>query len=311
MALRCPVRVVAVFNPSSGTGHARRVAILYADHLRSRGFRVDLCHSHGTACRDSTPFADAAPHLLQDDVVLVAGGDGTVHRLLPTIVDSGAALCQLPAGTENLFSREFGAPRSPESVERALCLGTRRRVDLGDLAGTPFALMASIGPDAGVIRRLDAGRAGPISHLSYFKPILREFLDPSLPLLSVSAQGQPWITARRGMLVIANSRHYAWRLDPCRLADPADGQLDAVFLPGDTAPDMARWALVYLMTNPAAIPRGALCRRAVHFSIQNHTAPSTSSWQADGEVALNATQHDQRLVQVGVAEYKLLLLVCS
>lgn len=302
------MRVVAVFNPDSGTGHARRLALQYAEHLRIRGFRVDLCHSHGPPRSDALPFA--AAELRHDDTVLVSGGDGTVHRLLPALLNAGAALCQLPAGTENLFGREFGTPDCPEAVELALRSNRRREVDLGSLAGIPFALMASIGPDAGIIRRLDACRTGPISHLSYLKPILREFLDPSIPLLSVTAQGKPWLNARRGMLVIANSRQYAWRLDPCRHANPNDGQLDAVFLPGDSAPDMARWAFDYLFTKPFALPPGILSHRATSFTIVNHAGPRSSPWQADGEVIPELPQNNGPFTTITLNSKKLNTLWC-
>lgn len=309
--LRCGVRVVVVFNPHSGAGRAQHLAHFYAHRLSHEGFGVDLCCSHGPASPHTTAFASVAASLTSDDAVLVAGGDGTIHRILPSLLDSGAALCQLPAGTENLFAREFGSPSSPESVASAILNRRRRHADVGNLAGTPFALMASTGPDASIIRRLDARRSGPITHLDYITPILHEFLNPSLPLLSVEADGLPWISHRRGMLILANSRHYAWRLNPCRSASCSDGQLDAVFLAGDSSPDMVRWAVAHLCTYPEHSPADSLTTQASAFRVTNHSLDVHAAWQADGELVTNPQIWNGQAMNVYTDSRKLSTLICS
>lgn len=279
-----------MYNPVSGKGRARELAEMYAAGLSAAGVRVVLCRSHGVGEGLAT-FGEVSKQLTGEDAVLIAGGDGTVHRLLPDAMACGAAVCQLPAGTENLFAREFGRPRSPEAVARAMTEARSRLVDVGEIGaglgmgvgtGVPFALMASTGPDAGIIHCLDSRRTGPISHMAYLKPILKELIEPELPLLSVSADGKAWVR-RRGMLIVANSRQYAFRLDPCRVANPADGLLDAVFLPGDSAADMARWAVSLMTTKAEELAPGVLHMRAMEFVVRRHG--ESSPWQADGEAA--------------------------
>jgi diacylglycerol kinase family enzyme len=169
------------------------------------------------------------------DLLIVAGGDGTMHSTLPALVGSGVPVYHLAMGTENLFARQFGMDRRPDTLERALDKSRVLDVDVGvaNIAGAevPFVLMCSLGPDASVIRRLDETRRGPISHLSYILPILAELRNPCLPCVTIEVDGKRVADGQTGMVVIANSRQYAIRIDPAYKASMTDGLLDIVFFP--------------------------------------------------------------------------------
>ncbi|MDX2132124.1 MAG: diacylglycerol kinase family protein [Planctomycetota bacterium] len=223
------MRVVLVGNPKSGRGRAARVLEETAHALRTAGHEctvlTDLCATDGPC----SAWAGGG------DAVVVAGGDGTIHSLLPALRNESVGIHHAPLGTENLFAREFGMRADGAFVARAAKKGVFDRVDLGLIrhaeAEIPFAIMCSIGPDAGVIRRLHAVRNGPISHASYAMPVMRETFRPALPRLTIEADGRTLCDAERGLLVVANMRQYALRADPAWRADPRDGLLDLVFMP--------------------------------------------------------------------------------
>ncbi len=155
----------------------------------------------------------------------------------------------LPLGTENLFSREFASATDPARLLRAILTNRSQLVDLGeafspgDASPTPYALMCSIGPDAGVIRRLHATRTGAISHLHYLRPTWEEVRDPALPRLTIQVDGRRIVDAQRGMAIIANSRHYGARMNPACDARVDDGLLDVVFFPAESGPAALLWML--------------------------------------------------------------------
>ncbi len=215
-------------NSRAGRGRALPLRDAAARALEARGHTV-------TAAEVGAGVAGA---LAGAEGAVVFGGDGTVHGLLPVLRGSGAAVYHAPLGTENLFAREFGMRRDAETVERAVARGEVRTIDLGRVGegndSRAFAIMVSIGPDAGVIHRLHAARRGAITHAADVWPVMMEVLRPSLPRMTIEVDGREVARGERGILVVANLRQYGLRVDPAAEADPADGLLDVVFMPCTT-----------------------------------------------------------------------------
>lgn len=110
----------------------------------------------------------------------MAGGDGTVNEALPGIAGTRVPLAVLPAGTANVLSMELGFGNSMRRAAQQLARLVERRIALGRLvaAGAPgpryFLLMAGIGVDAAIVRRLDLGLKKRFGKLAYFAAGLRQ-----------------------------------------------------------------------------------------------------------------------------------------
>jgi len=233
--------------------------------------------------------------LSQVDALVVAGGDGTVHHALPSILNTGVPIYHLPLGTENLFARQFGMTLDSAKLAGALAMPILTAIDVAhvsvehDKPNVPewnrrFCIMASIGPDASVVRRLAAVRNGPISHARYARPILAELRAPWLPRMDVWVDGQQIVQAQRGMLVIANSRHYAVRIDPARNAMVDDGLLDAVFMPARTGIEIGLWlARARTRTHLASDGRAEGAVEVRGSSIRVELDDASPACQMDGE----------------------------
>jgi diacylglycerol kinase (ATP) len=65
------------------------------------------------------------------DLVLAAGGDGTVGKVATRLIDSGVPLSVLPLGTANNLARTLGFIASPEEIVAKLENGTKRVFDVG------------------------------------------------------------------------------------------------------------------------------------------------------------------------------------
>lgn len=222
------MRVALLHNPSAGRGRGEAKAREVTQALQAAGHDV----------RGGSVRADAGglPDLVAwGEAVVVVGGDGTLHHLLPILAGSGRVVYHAGTGTENLLARELGHRAEPRHVVAALAEGRWRDLNVGEVrVGSEarlFAIMASTGPDAGVVHRLDASRAGAISHASYLGPVLAELRSPSLPRMTVMVDGREIVRAQRGMLVVANLCRYALGVNPCASALGDDGLLDAVFIP--------------------------------------------------------------------------------
>ncbi|HET9783849.1 MAG TPA: diacylglycerol kinase family protein [Terriglobales bacterium] len=138
-------RAAIVFNPVAGRHPARR-----------RSQRNELCQALE---RRSWTFADDHP-----DVLLVCGGDGTLHRVLQEHMrlDPGArpvlALAP-PLGTANVLAHALGVPQRPDTaaawLDRAWAAGPRQLpVGVAEFASERhyFLSMAGVGYDAFVVQ---------------------------------------------------------------------------------------------------------------------------------------------------------------
>lgn len=95
------------------------------------------------------------------DVVLVAGGDGTVRAVAEAMAGTDVPLAIVPSGTGNLLARNLGLPLlDPDRMIRAALSGVRHPIDIGWAALTredgetsehAFVVLAGIGLDAAMI----------------------------------------------------------------------------------------------------------------------------------------------------------------
>ena len=65
------------------------------------------------------------------DLVIAAGGDGTVHKTAWQIIDSGIPLAILPLGTANNLARSLGFTGSADEILQSLHCGKSRPFDVG------------------------------------------------------------------------------------------------------------------------------------------------------------------------------------
>jgi YegS/Rv2252/BmrU family lipid kinase len=145
-----------IFNPASGKGQSKleRVEGLVED-LRRRGIEAVPCPTHRPG-----HATDLSRRAIEQkvDLVIVWGGDGTLNEVASGMLGSQVPLGLLPGGSVNVFARATGIPlrlgKAMEALERA----KPRPIPVGMAGGgRPFLLMAGIGLDAEVIRRLGAG----------------------------------------------------------------------------------------------------------------------------------------------------------
>jgi diacylglycerol kinase (ATP) len=108
-------------------------------------------------------------------LLVVAGGDGSVRSAAAILAGTGLALGIVPAGTGNLLAAALGIPRRPERAVAALADATERRIDLARAwvgaeggASLPFLVAAGIGFDARVMGATTDRRKRSLGIGAYF-----------------------------------------------------------------------------------------------------------------------------------------------
>lgn len=274
-----------LFNPRSGYGRSRAAAEALSWEVRRAGHDARL---EAVGPGEADERLDGA--LAAADAAVVVGGDGTLHHLLDRLVASGKPVYHVPMGTENLFAREFGMDRSSAKLLGALATPRETRVDLAEVTvpGRPprsLAIMLSVGPDAAVTHRVAEARqraTRAVGHLDFIVPGLKQALRPHFPRFTIRVDGATLVNDRRGMLWVANSRHYALRIDPAIRADMRDGRLDVVFSPCESTVGALAWLVRSRLRNHVASPDLVYATGArVEFeATHEHFAPKI---QIDGE----------------------------
>jgi len=167
-------------------------------------------------------------------MVLVAGGDGTVRVVCAELARTGVAVGIVPLGTGNLLARNLGLPLHPaEAVETALS-GQDRAVDVvavhgDDLPETCFTVMAGLGLDAAIMAGAPDELKARMGWPAYVVSALRQLRHPAT-WVEVRVDGGPPVRRKARTVVVGNvgSLQAGIPLLPDALID--DGRLDVVVI---------------------------------------------------------------------------------
>ena len=217
-----------VVNPISGSGSRERALREFRETLEGAGIAVKLRPTRGPGDGAVIAREEAA---LGTDVVVAAGGDGTVNDVasgLAGVEGKAPALAILPRGTSNLVARDLGLPFRARDNARVVIEGFESPMDVGVANGRVFVACVGVGWDAHVVRLLSKARKGHISFSTYAQPIAKAMLDYEFePLRVVAADG----TSAEGVVAIVfNTRPYAAFFTPVPGARRDDGLLDVLVL---------------------------------------------------------------------------------
>ncbi len=199
-----PRRVLVIYNPAAGRRRGKRLADTIA-LLRAKGCEVVECQT--TRRGDAEEYARAAGGA-DYDVVVAAGGDGTVNEVVNGMVGrpDRPRLAVIPLGTANVLALEIGLdPKDVEQVAETIAHGPARTVHLGMANGRHFVLMAGAGLDAHVVEGVNVTLKRHAGKLAYVMESVRQAFGYDFPALKIRANGE---TYEGRMAVACRGRFY-------------------------------------------------------------------------------------------------------
>lgn len=225
-------KTIVILNPAARSEKASR--LLERIRELSGGAPVRLTSEAGDASR-------IAAEAVRDgvEVIIAAGGDGTLNEVVNGIGNVPVRLGILPVGTMNVFATELGIPHG--NLERAWSIieqGKVVAVDLPKANDTHFIQLAGVGLDAEVVRKTTADSKKALGPLSYL-----------LTLVQVAAHKPPRVVVeteggriREGSFVlIGNGRLYGGPFPVFKRASLHDGLLDVLVFQNQTHWDVVRY----------------------------------------------------------------------
>jgi YegS/Rv2252/BmrU family lipid kinase len=184
------------------------------------------------------------------EVVVAAGGDGTLRDVGSTLAGTGIPLGVLPGGTANLWAHEVGIPLDPRGAVAALVDSVARSMDVGRLAladgrGARFLLMAGIGADSRMLARTDLRLQRRLGVGGTALGVLRALPDLRPFQLAVTVDGAAAWEGWAFQVLAGNTRRYANVVDVTPAAFADDGLLDISIIPALPASAVGRvgWTL--------------------------------------------------------------------
>ncbi|MFB2876342.1 YegS/Rv2252/BmrU family lipid kinase [Floridanema aerugineum] len=140
-----------IFNPVAGQGDANQVLetikSLLSPHLQ---LEVRLTTKEvGADVLAKEAVAQGA------ELIIAAGGDGTVSAAATAVVNTGIPLAVIPRGTANAFVNGLGLPNTVEKACIAILQGATRTVGTVDCNGKLMLLLAGIGFEADTVKSAD------------------------------------------------------------------------------------------------------------------------------------------------------------
>src|SRR5438552_17118922 len=135
------MRIILMHNPEAGRGQHKKKELMQA--LTEAGHEVIY---------QSTKESDWKKSLTKPaDLVLVAGGDGTVGKVARRLIASSIPLSVLPLGTANNLARSLGFILSPEEIIARLEGGRKHAFAVGVSRRTRGTRYLSEGAGEGVL----------------------------------------------------------------------------------------------------------------------------------------------------------------
>lgn len=155
-----------------------------------------------------TSIADAARAAVADgyEIIVAAGGDGTIMTVASQLVGTGRRLGVVPLGTFNYFARGLGIPEDPATAAALIGHGTTRSLSLGEVNGNAFLNNASLGVYPAILKeREDVYRRWGRRRVAAYWSVIKTFARFQRPMHMTIETPDGSRTLRTPLVFIARS----------------------------------------------------------------------------------------------------------
>ena len=247
------------------------------------------------------------------DLVIAAGGDGTVRGVAVAAAARNLPFAVVPVGTANLFARNLGLPLTdPVEAVRIAFGGTTRRLDIGVLEyrlengveGTlNYLVMAGFGIDADMVAGTDKRLKKKIGWVAYVGPIVWAMRPRRGVPLDISMDGSLPIKRRLHSVFLGNCGIITAGIRLLPDASMDDGLLDVLAIR-----NVARWVQRRGLPGYAVDAPGGSVRGAFSYTTARRVElrlDKPAQFQADGDPiglvswARATVEHRALLMSVG------------
>ncbi len=272
------MRAVLIFNPTSGisTVTKKRMspeeterAIL--EGLREGGLEPQVLH---TTLEDGG--GDMARRAADEgaELVIAAGGDGTVHAVASGLVGTQSILGIIPTGTMNNVALSLNIPDTIPAACFAITNGETRTIDMGKVNEHVFLEVAGVGLEANLAPAGEEMKHRQLRSIMHgIVNSLKTFFGFKAPRMSIAADGGKRRIYRTLQVTICNAPFYGLHLHTAPQILMDDGLLDVVIYRNVSKFEYLRHAFSLLLRRSPYHPKIKHLRvRSLHVTTDVPTA---------------------------------------
>lgn len=218
--------ILVLLNRHAGAGRASALELPLREALYRR--QPDLSFAAPNSLGEAEALVAAWP---RGSRVVVVGGDGTLHRLLPLLLERGHELALVAAGSGDDTARAFGvhALGWRAALKHAL-EAPALRLDIGEVRTPherrPFVSSLCAGFDAAVAQRALRLPGWLQGQARYSAATLLEVLALRRTTLQADLDGRPWYQGPALFASTLNTPTYGGGMPAVPAARPDDGRLN-------------------------------------------------------------------------------------
>jgi YegS/Rv2252/BmrU family lipid kinase len=277
------VKTSIIFNPVAGARKRKKL---------TRALGAFKAQGISPIIRETQKRGDACNFAQEEigrgsEIIVAAGGDGTINEVANGIAGTGARLGILPMGLANVLALEMSIPDEPESAVNVIIRGIPQLINPGYVMLTPsgsvrevkryFLLMAGIGLDGGVMHDISRSHIERWGRTAYVIAGMRALATYTGRLFTIRMDGRNEIDAYSA--VVGKSRFYGGRFMVTPRASLKDECLDVCAFKGKGSFSMLKQAVAILIGGHPG-KTGAYYEKARELEI---TSEDTVYVQVDGD----------------------------
>ncbi len=193
--------ILIIYNPAAGAGSIKKLDAVI-EIIRSKGINVT---------KSETRYAGHAQEIAAQsknknyDLVVAAGGDGTMNEVVNGIYPGKMPVAIIPLGTVNVLALEIGLKKTVRSIADYIAYGCAKPCWLGRSNDRYFLLMMSAGYDAKAVAYVNKSLKIVIGKLAYMFSFIKTLIGTSPSVYDVDIEAKKYKCFN---VIVSNSRLY-------------------------------------------------------------------------------------------------------